>query len=434
MTNYRGGWKVGTLCVSFLLSLLATEHSAAEPSDVARVYPQGKVFPFMGYSGAPHRDALFGFSVAGPSYAADQDARLDEAEANGLSFPYAISISMNFHAKSPDKPLNLSESEIRQRITVQVEKVVNRQSICWWYLRPEELRWWRKNEMGYMKAASEAIRAADPLKRPIWMYEPNARGAESLQKTGRYQDIIGKGFYVNLAGYRDHRIWVRWSMEQQTKAIAALAREEGHNARHRIPLVLPELCKDPEDPTMDHLIPRWARHDIYLGLMCGGKGVAIWSLFQRNDVKRTWPIWYNAYSRAAIELTGPMGLGQVFLFGQRSNKFPIDITFGPKKLELTKGGNETLEAVTTNDSEKQEKRITYPSVCVSEYEHGDATYLFLCNSSGTKRVDFQSTALTDEWKVIDVFASRGYGHKDNRLYGWLAPLDVRCYRITRREE
>ena len=87
MTNYRGGWKVGTLCVSFLLSLLATEHSAAEPSDVARVYPQGKVFPFMGYSGAPHRDALFGFSVAGPSYAADQDARLDEAEANGMIFP-----------------------------------------------------------------------------------------------------------------------------------------------------------------------------------------------------------------------------------------------------------------------------------------------------------------------------------------------------------
>ncbi|MGB0774376.1 MAG: hypothetical protein ACPGUY_00930, partial [Akkermansiaceae bacterium] len=33
-----------------------------------QVYPQGKAFPFMGYSGVPARDAVFGFSVAGPSY------------------------------------------------------------------------------------------------------------------------------------------------------------------------------------------------------------------------------------------------------------------------------------------------------------------------------------------------------------------------------
>ena len=285
--------------------------------------------------------------------------------------------------------------------------------------------------MAYMKIATEAIRAADPLRRPIWMYEPNGRDAESLRKTGRFQDIIGKGVYVNLAGYQDHRIWVRWSMEQQTKAIAALAEEEGEEtSRRRVPLVLPELCRDPEDPALDHLIPRWARHDVYLGLMCGGKGVAVWSLFRRREVNRTWPLWYNAYSRAATELTGPLDLGQVFLFGKKSNRFPVSITSGPKEVELTKGAKKSLEAATTSEAEKEKKRIVYPSLCVSEYEYGGATYLFLCHSSSSERVGFQSRAVTNEWEVVDVFASRGYGHKDDRLYGWLEPLDVRCYRIV----
>lgn len=386
----------------------------------------------MGYSGAPHRDVHFGFSVAGPSYAANQEEPLAAAEAAGMSFPYKIGLKMNFHAKAPDTALRLSAEEIKRQITDQVSKVANRKSICWWYLGPEELRWWRKNEMDYMAAAVDAIRAADPLKRPIWMYEPNFRNAESLKKTGRFQDVIGKGFYVNLAGYQDHRIWVRWSMEQQVKAIEALAQEEGPGGRKRIPLVMPELCRDPEDPALDHLIPRWARHDVYLGLMCGGKGVAIWSLFRRAEVNRTWPLWHNAYSRAATELTGPLQLGQVFLFGEKSNKFPVSVASGPKELEVTKGAKKELEAGTTSKNEKEKARITYPALCAVEYEYEGATYLFLCNSSGTELIAYQSRELTDEWDLSDVFGARGYNRKNNRLYGYLEPLGVRCFRITAR--
>jgi hypothetical protein len=413
------------------LIAVSTAFAAASPSG-DEIYPRGKTFPFMGYSGAPQRDALLGFSVAGPSYGADQNIPLAAAESAGLSFPYKIGLKMDFHAKAPDKALQLSAEEIKKQITEQVAKVANRKSICWWYLGPEELRWWRANEMDYMAAAVEAIRAADPLNRPIWMYEPNFRDAKSLAKTGRFQDIIGKGFYVNLAGYQDHRIWVRWSMDQQTKAITELAKEEGPGGRHRIPIVLPELCKDPEDPALDHLIPRWVRHDVYLGLMSGGKGVAIWSLFQRAEVKRTWPLWFDAYSRAATELTGPLQLGQVFLFGKKSNKFPVSVVSGPKELEVTKGAKKELEAGTTSKNEKQEARIIYPSLCVSEYEHEGATYLFLCNSSSTELIAYQSRELTDEWDLVDVFGARGHNRKNNRLYGYLEPLGVRCYRVTAR--
>lgn len=396
-------------------------------ADEGRVYPQGKKFPFMGYSGVPERDARFGFSVAGPSYAKDQASSLSAAEKAGLSFPYKVGIQMDFHAKAPDKPLALDADEIRRRITEQIAKVVDRKSICWWYLGPEEIRYWYRNEMAYLKAATEAIRAADPLQRPIWMYEPNFRNAESLAKTGQYLDVIGKGVYVNLAGYRDSRIWVRWSVEQEVLAIEQLAQTDPE--RRRIPLFMPELCRDPADPAQDHLIPRWVRHDVYLGLMSGAKGVAIWSLFRRPEVKRTWQIWYDAYGHVATDLTGPLQLGQVFLFGERSNQFPVRIVHGPKEVELTKGASKKLEVGTTSDSEEKEKRIMYPSLSVSEFQYEGATYLFLCNSSGTDRLTFQSTIPNDQWQIDDVFARRNYTHKGKRLYGWIEPLEVRCYRI-----
>ncbi len=96
---------------------------------------------------------------------------------------------------------------------------------------------------------------------------------------------------------------------------------------------------------------------------------------------------------------------------------------------MTKDASKKLETGTTSEGEKQEERITYPSVKAAEYEHGGATYLFLCNSSGEGRVTFQATVVNESFLVTDVFAQRGYTHKNDRLYGWLEPLEVRCYRI-----
>lgn len=397
------------------------------PTVPESVYPRGTTFPFMGYSGIPDRDVTHGFSVAGPDYAADQEARLAAAEAAGMSYPFKVGLDMNFHAKPPDRPLALTPAEIRERIMIQVAGVAHRKSICWWYLTPEELRPWRKNEMQYLAAATEAIRAADPLDRPVWMYEPNHRDAASLEITGRHLDIIGKGFYTNLAGYRDHRVWVRWSMEQQTRAIDALAKLDG---RRRVPIVMPELCADPEDPADDHLIPRWTRHDVYLGLMTGGKGVAIWSLFPRGEVRRTWRIWYDSYAHVATELTGPLQLGQVFLHGREDDLLQVSILDGPKELPLTKGARNRLETNTTSETEKQAAPVTYPALCVRQLEHEGATYVFLCNSSSTGTIKFRSTPFPADASVHDVFAYRAVDSGRNTLYGWLGPLEVRCFRIT----
>ena len=417
----------------FLLaaSLALLPHtSSATPPPADAVYPAGRIFPFMGYSGIPERDALHHFSVAGPDYSQDTEARLAAAERAGLSHPYKIGIDMDFHAKAPSQPRQLDPSEIKRLITAQVAAVADRPSICWWYLVPEEIRHWRKNEMEYLQAATEAIRAADPLQRPIWMYEPNHRDASSLLPTSRHLDIIGKGFYANLAGFRDQRIWIRWSMEQQIQAIQPLEREDG---RKRTPLVMPELCADPEDPALDHLIPRWTRHDVYLGLMAGGKGVAIWSLFPRNEVKRTWQIWYDSYARLASELTGPLNLGQVFLFGKDNPTLEIKTLEGPREIILQKGPKNQLEAGTTSDSEKQSAQLRYPSPSIRQLEWNGATYIFLCNSSATETVKFQSSPLPDHSSTREIFTWRDLPPNTRRLYGWLAPLEVKCFRIQAAE-
>ncbi|MGB1258591.1 MAG: hypothetical protein ACPG6P_00940 [Akkermansiaceae bacterium] len=387
-----------------------------------QVYPQGKAFPFMGYSGVPARDAVFGFSVAGPSYG-KQEAPLRHAQEAGLPYPYLISIKMDFLSK---KPLRLSEKEIHDQITKQVKAVVDNQSICWWYLGPEELRHWRKNEMDYLRIATAAIRAADPHNRPIWMYEPNHRNAASLTETGKYQDIIGKGFYCNLAGFQNSRVWIKWSMQQQTEAAAALEKADG---RKRTPLVMPELCADPKDPAHDHLIPKWTRHDVYLGLMCGGKGVAIWSLFPRREVSRTWQLWYDSYAHLANELTGSRKLGQVFLHGKKTNKYPLSILSGPKEIAMVKGSKNNLESRTSSEDEMKEKALKFPALTVSEYHYEGSTYVFICNSSSSDTIKFQSTKYAKDAIVREMFSMKRHYDKNHHLYGWLGPLQVRCYKI-----
>lgn len=346
----------------------ATPDSGASlPAD--RVYPQGRIFPFSGYSGKPEREKANGFTMHGPVYGNKKLEALEANEKADLPFPYTIGLDMKFHS---DKPLSLTEADIKSAITKQVAEVASRTNICWWYLAPEEIRSWRKNEIAYMKAASEAIRAADPMKRPIWMYDPNHRDAKALVQTGANLDIIGKGCYVNYAGYQDRRVWVRWGMEQEVEAIRQLR-------GRRVPLLVPELCKDP-DPALFNQIPAWVRHDVYCGLIHGAKGVVIWSLFKRTGVRESYDIWYEAYATAARQLTGERNLGEVFLFGEPRRDLTVKQLSGPATVTLA-DKTKTAEAKSLSEREKAGMSMKYPAVSWRELARGTSRYLFVCNSS-----------------------------------------------------
>ena len=345
----------------------APDAAVSLPAD--RIYPQGRIFPFSGYSGKPDREKVNGFTMHGPVYGTNRIGALEANEKAGLPFPYTIGLDMKFHS---DKPLSLTEAEIKTAITRQVAEVASRESICWWYLAPEEIRYWRKNEIAYLKAASEAIRAADPLKRPIWMYEPNNRDAKALAQTGAHLDVIGKGCYVNLTGYQDCRVWVRWGMEQEVEAIRQLG-------GRRVALLLPELSKDPAPPLFSQ-IPALVRHDVYCGLIHGAKGVVIWSLFKRAGVLQSYDIWYEAYATVARQLTGERKLGEVFMFGDPRRDLTVNQLSGSTTVTLA-DRKKTAEDQSLTEREKAKTNTKYPALSWRELAHGTSRYLFVCNSS-----------------------------------------------------
>jgi hypothetical protein len=349
------------------------------------IHPKGDTFPFLGYSGKAEEQARDGFTIFGPVYGGQDSQRrsLEEARSAGLPFVYAVGAPVNFHSN----PQKLLEPErVAEIVAEQVSALADDDSICWWYVHPEELRHWRAKEMEYLQTVVETIRANDPRGRPIWMYEPNHRKADSLVKTGLWQDIIGKGSYVNLSGHKDSRIWVRYSIEQQLEAARLLEAKDG---RPRTVLLMPELCADPQDEAEDVLIERWVRHDVYLGLMTGAEGVAIWSMWPRAGVRRTYSVWREAYNAVAREITGELGLGQVFLNGVACSEISFELLSGPSELELFTGSMNDLEAGNLTEAEKAGQTKVYPAVMIKALRHRGRIYVFACNSSPAEATEIE---------------------------------------------
>ena len=401
------------------------DHGADLPAD--KVYPQGRIFPYMGYSGKNAEDAASGFSVGGHHYGplAKQKEKLASAKAAGLPYVYGVGLEGSFHK---DPPIQFTEESLRGEIRRQVSKVMGDPMVVWWYLRPEELRMWRRNEKDYLRIAADEIRKTDPHGRPVWMYDPNHRTSEWLIATGEHLDIVGKGCYVNLAGYQNDRVWVRWTMDQETTVCAELMRRDG---RQRTPIVMPQLSEDPEDPALDAMIPTWVRHDVYLGLICGARGVAIWSLFPRREVKRTHRAFYGAYARAGRELTGELALGQVFLFGEDRTDLTVRQTRGPRTVELFTGPRNELEEGTMAEEEKQRHTHRYPALATREITYAGRRYLFLCNATPENTTCEIEAIPTSGVTVENLFDGNILPPADGRLIRNLGPWEAQAIRISR---
>jgi len=334
------------------------------------IYPHGRKLAFMGYSGDPARDLASGFTVAGPVYG-DQKPYLDRCFTNGWPVVAHVGLRITFNDKDPAK-YNLDLPNLRQEIEKQVRELAGHKEIVWWAIHPEELRPWRGDEMQYLAVVCEAVRKTDPQARPIYLYNPNHRDAKTLLPIAKQVDVLAKGCYVNSVGRKRDRAWVRWSVEQEIEALRADGRPQA------IPLLMPELCKDPE-PEEDREIRAWVRHDVYLGMASGAKGVLIWSLFKRKEVKRTWQLWYDAYSECARELNGDRGLAQVFLFGERQSALKVQQVQGSAAANVTLGGSD--EATTTTDQERAKREVEFPSWTAAEFVYGGSRWLFVINSA-----------------------------------------------------
>jgi hypothetical protein len=339
------------------------------------VYPRGRKLAFMGYSGEPARDLTNGFTVAGPVYG-NQLPYLERCFQKGWPVVAQIGPHITFNDKAPAK-YKVNEAELRREVEQQINELTGHKEIVWWAIQPEELRPWRKDEMTYLQIVCDAIRKNDSLARPIYIYNPNNRAVDTLLTIGRQVDVVGKGCYVNLAGHKRDRAWVRWSVEQAVQAV------RGAGRTNAIPILIPELCADP-DRSEDKEIRDWVRHDVYLGMVSGAKGVVIWSLFKRGEVRRTWKLWYDAYSECARELNGDRGLAQVFLFGEPRTDLQVQLVNGAATNTVQLGGN--VEPDTTNPKESAPRKIPVNSWTSAEFVSGGSHWLFIVNSANSPAV------------------------------------------------
>lgn len=375
----------------------APDDATKYPAD--KIYPQGRIFPFSGFAGDPEKYKEKSFTMAGPSVRTLP--QLAAIKAHGLKAIMDLGFSREELAKAA------SVDELVKKIRVAVKSVMDDETIAWWYINPEEMKSWSRKEMEYLEKAANAIRATDPLKRPVWMYDPNHRSASALEPIARHLDIVGKGMYVNYAGMRESRIWCRWTIEQEKEAIARAKPSA-------IPIAVPEMFQQPADEYLP-LIPAWVRHDAYLALVSGAKGMVVFSLWARSGFP-AYPDYYAAYSRVAEEVCGEMNLGQVFLFGERRDDLSVAVVEGPK----------TVSMVFPSGGVKEP--IEYPSVSHANIAWGKQRYLFLVNSANVPVSVMVGLYPCENTYVREIFGKEKPSllpKGDFKVY--LPPLGVKCY-------
>lgn len=354
---------------------------------------------FAGYSGKPEQDKKAGFSVAGPVYG-NQDAHLKECARVGMPAMAQI----NFPKTIFDAPLD--RAAIETSVAEQMKHLDSLAKIYYWCIQPEEVRPWRVREMEFLQVVADSIRKHDVQGRPVFHYQPNHRDVNTLKPIAKDVNIVGKGCYVNSAGYKDKRAWVRWSVEQM------LASMEG-SKNATLCWVMPELCQDPA-PEEEGLIRRWARHDVYLGLASGAKGVLIWSFFPRKGVKKTWQQWYDAYAECSRELNGPNGIAKIFLDAKPIEKYSVE---GVDSVKTTRSGSE-LEANTSLAEEGKDQQ--HHPLTLKAFELNGSQYIILVNSTPITRTLAIKGALPAQ--KVEVFLSdrprKDQGMKELELEAW----------------
>ncbi|MBE6358797.1 MAG: hypothetical protein E7057_06075 [Lentisphaerae bacterium] len=389
------------LILSTIFTVVAGMLSAG---DGMSLYPNGDKFLFSGYSPS---SAMYeklkgdGFTAVGPVYS-DMQKFMAAAKKSGLPVFYNINGPLGKKALE-DKNVQLDPAALGKAITDEVKAAVAAYSddIYAWYLRPEELRYWRKREFAYFTIATAAIRKADPLKRPVLMYNPGHYNAGSLQKYLPHLTMMGKGTYTNHSGFKEQRIWVRHSMLLQQQAITG--------AKVDIPFIaVLEMMRPPEKTDLPK-IGTWVRHDVYCALVSGAKGIVIYSLWPRSGFRNFGHNeYYQAYKSCAAELTGKADLGKVFLHGKEIPGITLNVTDGQKEIELT----------------AHKTKVTYSTVNFKALEYNGKKYIFAVNSANTP-ITCQLAGVPAKTHLQEIDGKRTYSVDDKGATALtFAPLEV----------
>lgn len=410
-----------------------SEHANPQQYALDSLYPRGTHLP-LGFYSVDKNDYLrvkdAGCSFVGPYYGKDQLDYLAAAEEAGLKFLFSVgpaSLLRDDDSPNTNRDIALLDlKELHSAIVDQMRPVLEHdrfnETVAWWYLKPEELRHWREDEMKYLESVANAIRELDPMNRPVWMYEPNHRSSTDLAKTGEHLDIIGKGTYVNTGKTTAvnpkgiPHVWTRWSLDQEIGAIDLLESSPENARRQRTPIAVLEMSQDFAGESQKSRIAEHIRHDVYLSLVSGAKGIAVWSAARRSGFQ-SHEQFLNAYLSAFGELTGPAELDKAILFGHRNSNLLVQVTDGPSQIDLVvKAGDKKQDYV-------------YPSIAHLDVTYEDDRFLFLVNSS-ERHVKVSVTGYpSHKLPAQEVFGKVPNLSVQGTLSTALAPLEVQIWKL-----
>lgn len=289
------------------LILCGVMPALAAPEDLP--YPQGRRFPLGLYSiGSVEemkQEQAFGWNIA-HTYSMKPEYLGIVKEAGWLALAHL--------AKADEAATKATIADL-----------VSRGPVGWWDL-PEEQRWWVEEEYQTVKNLAAWTRKHDPEKRPNFMYNAGHYQAEALGKYMPYLDIIGAGTYTEYAHMP--RAWVRWRTEETIRGIEQAGARIGPDYLNgeKTPIGIPMLFANLQQ--MDVISPVEAYHDFYSCLCSGAKGILVFSYWHKRDVDVLQKS-YEAYAKAASEVSGETGLGEALLFGEQV-PVTFEISEGPQ--------------------------------------------------------------------------------------------------------
>jgi len=244
-----------------------------------------------------------------------------------------------------------------------VEDLAGRGPVAWWDF-PEEQRHWRADEYQTVRDLFTWTRQYDPQRHPAFMYNAGHYQAEAIAKYVPYLDIIGAGTYTEYAHMP--RAWVRWRTEETIRGITLAGAKIGPDYLNgeKTPIGIPMLFYRAE--ALDVISPVEAYHDFYSCLAAGARGILVFSYWHKRDADVLQKS-YEAYAKAASEVSGPEGLGQALLFGE-------DV---PLTCEITDGPERTYAFRPTGLKED----VSFPSVNALGKRHQGKLFIVAVNSS-----------------------------------------------------
>jgi hypothetical protein len=386
--------------LAFLLALVVSGMAAqGQNTDALKLgcYPVGKMFPLGVYAldtpGQMQAARVNGWNIA-HTYQTRLLSQIPQEAASG---------GMLALANLPGKETPIPEAVAARTIQAfaQSDRVV------WWNL-PEERRWWVPNEMALITNYAQWTRKYDPKKRPNMMYIPGHYSVESVQKYVPYLDIIPASVYTTYQNMP--HAWARWRVESTLEAIRKAGKKIGPDYLNgeKIPIAILELYHLPDEKQM--MTPEGAYHDFWQSIVCGARGILVYSYAYRNASPSLAASWQQ-YQNAAAQVSGPERIGEMLLNGKDTRAISWTVLSGPKQTK-------TFTPAGANSP------ISYPSINLLQKTWNDAFYLIAVNSAEEKvTVQFSGCPANVE-RAAFPFENRDAPIQDRKFEVEFAPLGV----------